>query len=144
MAQDRWSPDITAQAARPVPGLRPGRPLRPPNMARPGLTPRLRLGTARDRPSTCLPIAAMKDGEGISGRQAVLRPGSPAMTGGARRPYQEPVLGMLAQGSAGGSALPACSSSMEMPSGVRMKAMRPSRGGRLIVTPWAMKALQVS
>ena len=58
--------------------------------------------------------------------------------------YHEPVLAMLVQGSAGGSAAPACSSSMEMPSGVRMKAMRPSRGGRLIVTPWAMKALQVS
>jgi hypothetical protein len=51
---------------------------------------------------------------------------------------------MLLQGSAAGSAPPACSSSMEMPSGVRMKAMRPSRGGRLIVTPRAMKALQVS
>ena len=58
--------------------------------------------------------------------------------------YQEPVLGMLVHGSAGGSALPACSSSMEMPSGVRTKAMRPSRGGRLIMTPRAMKALQVS
>ena len=49
--------------------------------------------------------------------------------------YHEPVLAMLVQGSAGGSASPACSSSMEMPSGVRIKAMRPSRGGRLIVTP---------
>ena len=59
-------------------------------------------------------------------------------------PYHEPVLGMLVQGSEGGSAPPACSSSMEMPSGVRTKAIRPSRGGRLIVTPWAMNALQVS
>lgn len=58
--------------------------------------------------------------------------------------YHEPVLAMLVQGSAGGSASPACSSSMEMPSGVRIKAMRPSRGGRLIVTPRAIKALQVS
>jgi hypothetical protein len=33
---------------------------------------------------------------------------------------------------------------MEMPSGVQIKAMRPSRGGRLIGTPRAMKALQVS
>jgi len=56
--------------------------------------------------------------------------------------YQEPVLGMLVHGSAAGSALPACSSSMEMPSGVRIKAIRPSRGGRLIVTPRAMNALQ--
>ena len=60
------------------------------------------------------------------------------------RLYQESVLAMLLHGSAGGSAEPACSSSMEMPSGVRMNAMRPSRGGRLIVTPRAMKALQVS
>src|ERR1700722_7632927 len=59
-------------------------------------------------------------------------------------PYHEPVLAMLGQGSAGGSASPACKISMEMPSGVRIKAIRPSRGGRLIVTPWAMKALQVS
>src|SRR5205814_887745 len=58
--------------------------------------------------------------------------------------YQEPLLAMLVQGSAGGSAPPACSSSMETPSGVRMKAMRPSRGGRLIGTPRAMNALQVS
>ena len=58
--------------------------------------------------------------------------------------YHEPVLAMLVQGSAGASATPACSSSMEMPSGVRIKAMRPSRGGRLIVTPRAIKALQVS
>ena len=58
--------------------------------------------------------------------------------------YQEPVLAMLVQGSAGGSASPACNSSIEMLSGVRTKAMRPSRGGRLIVTPRAIKALQVS
>jgi len=58
--------------------------------------------------------------------------------------YQDPVFGMLVQGSAGGSAPPACSNSIEIPSGVRTKAMRPSRGGRLIVTPRAMNALQVS
>ena len=54
---------------------------------------------------------------------------------GASRLYHEPVLAMLVQGSAGASASPACNSSREMPSGVRIKAMRPSRGGRLIVTP---------
>ena len=54
--------------------------------------------------------------------------------GDGNRHYQEPVLGMLRQGSAGGSASPACSSSMEMLSDVRMKAMRPSRGGRLILS----------
>jgi hypothetical protein len=58
--------------------------------------------------------------------------------------YHEPVLAMLVQGSVGASASPACSSSMEMPSRVRIKAMRQSRGGRLIVTPRAIKALQVS
>ena len=58
--------------------------------------------------------------------------------------YQKPVLGMLVQGSAAGSVPPACSTSIEMPSGMRMKAMRPSRGGRLMVTPRAMKALWVS
>ena len=68
----------------------------------------------------------------------------PPGAGWAFRLYQEPVLAMLVQGSAGGSALPACSNSIEMPSGVRMKAMRPSRGGRLIVTPLALKALHVS
>ena len=49
--------------------------------------------------------------------------------------YQLPVFGMLAQGSATGSASPFCSSSIEIPSGVWMKAMRPSRGGRLMVMP---------
>ena len=48
--------------------------------------------------------------------------------------HQLPVLGMEAQGSFG-SRWPSCSSSMEMPSGERMKAMCPSRGGRLMVTP---------
>jgi hypothetical protein len=69
---------------------------------------------------------------------------APELSAWGIRLYQEPVLAMLVQGSASGSAQPACSSSMEMPSGVRMKAMRPSRGGRLIVAPRAMKALHVS
>jgi lactoylglutathione lyase len=37
---------------------------------------------------------------------------------------------METQGSTGGRAVPSCNSSMEMPSGERTKAMRPSRGGR--------------
>ena len=49
--------------------------------------------------------------------------------------YHEPVLGIEAQGSCGGFGLPFCRSSIEMPSGERMKAMLPSRGGRLMVTP---------
>jgi len=38
-------------------------------------------------------------------------------------PHQLPVFGMLCHGSRGGSDSPFCSSSMEMPSGVRMNAM---------------------
>ncbi len=53
------------------------------------------------------------------------------------RPYQCPVLPMLAQGSSGAFAAPFCKSSTEMLSGERTKAMCPSRGGRLIVTPLA-------
>ena len=49
--------------------------------------------------------------------------------------HQAPVLGIEAHGSAGGSDGPRCSSSIEMRSGERTKAMWPSRGGRLIVTP---------
>ena len=44
--------------------------------------------------------------------------------------YHEPMLGMVVGGPASGSARPAGGGSMEMPWGVRMKAMRPSRGGR--------------
>ncbi len=58
--------------------------------------------------------------------------------------YQLPVLGMEAQGSAGGFGAPRCRSSMEIPSGERMKAMLPSRGGRLMVTPPSMSFWQVS
>ena len=54
------------------------------------------------------------------------------LAGTARPAYQAPVFGMLAQGSCGGSDPPFCRSSIEMPSGERMKAMWPSRGGRLM------------
>ena len=50
-------------------------------------------------------------------------------------PYHAPVFAIEAQGSRGGSLSPFCSSSIEMPSGERMNAMFPSRGGRLMVTP---------
>jgi len=46
-----------------------------------------------------------------------------------------PVLGMDAQGSAAGRDAPFCKSSIEMPLGLLIKAMRPSRGGRLMTTP---------
>ncbi len=59
-------------------------------------------------------------------------------------PYQVPMFGALAQGSATGRASPSCSSSTEMPSGVFTKAIFPSRGGRLMVTPCFCRAAQVS
>lgn len=49
--------------------------------------------------------------------------------------HQVPVFCIEIQGSAAGRASPFWRISIEMPSGVRMKAMRPSRGGRLITTP---------
>jgi hypothetical protein len=58
--------------------------------------------------------------------------------------HHAPTFGMLAHGSALGSASPACSSSMEMLSGERTKAMWPSRGGRLMVTPCATRRSQVA
>ena len=53
--------------------------------------------------------------------------------------HHVPVLGIDAHGSAGGSASPFCSSSMEIRSGLRTKAMRPSRGGRLMVMPMSCR-----
>ena len=66
--------------------------------------------------------------------------------GGALTPgsYQTPVFGIDAQGSAGSSAAPFCRSSIESESGLRTNAMRPSRGGRLMVTPASISRLQVS
>ena len=60
------------------------------------------------------------------------------------RSYHFPVLAIEAQGSSRGSASPFCRISMEMLSGERTKAMRPSRGGRLIVTPPSCRRRQVS
>lgn len=58
------------------------------------------------------------------------------------RGYHDPVFAMLDQGSAAGSALPFCSNSIEIPSGVLMKAMLPSRGGRLMVIPFFCRPAQ--
>ena len=71
---------------------------------------------------------------------AFARPGTsgrarPIKTSTCTVAYQLPVFGIDFQGSAGGRAPPFCRSSMEMLSGERTKAMRPSRGGRLMVTP---------
>ena len=49
--------------------------------------------------------------------------------------HQTPVFGIDVHGSAGALASPFWRISIEILSGERMKAMRPSRGGRLIVTP---------
>src|SRR5437763_6598469 len=49
--------------------------------------------------------------------------------------YHVPAFGIDAQGSAVGNAAPFWSSSIEIASGARTNALRPSRGGRMIVTP---------
>ena len=61
-----------------------------------------------------------------------------------RAAYQAPWLGWLTQGSAGGRAAPRWSSSMEMPSGLRTKAIRPSRGGRRMATPPSARRWQAA
>ena len=53
--------------------------------------------------------------------------------------YQLPVFTIDTQGSVGSSGSPCWSSSMDMPSGERTNAIRPSRGGRKIVVPDARK-----
>src|SRR5690606_17517430 len=58
--------------------------------------------------------------------------------------YQEPVFGMEAQGSAAASGSPFWRISNEMPSGERTKAILPSRGGRLMVTPLSISLRQKS
>ena len=58
--------------------------------------------------------------------------------------YHEPVFAIETQGSCGALGWLFCKSSMEMPSGERMKAMWPSRGGRLMVTPASISLLQVA
>ena len=58
--------------------------------------------------------------------------------------YHLPVFGIDFQGSFGGFAAPFCNSSMECWSGERTKAITPSRGGRLMVTPAFMSRSQVA
>ena len=58
--------------------------------------------------------------------------------------HHDPVFSIDAQGSHGSCAPPACRSSTEILSGERTKAMRPSRGGRLIVTPASISFWQVA
>jgi len=58
--------------------------------------------------------------------------------------HQCPVFGIDAQGSFGGSGLPFCRISIDCLSGERTKAMLPSRGGRLMVTPPFISFSQVA
>ncbi len=66
--------------------------------------------------------------------------GGEACENSARAPNKAaPVFGIELHGSAGASAPPRWSSSIECPSGDFTKAMRPSRGGRFTVTPAAWR-----
>ena len=67
-----------------------------------------------------------------------------ARSAGADARYQAPTLGIELHGSAAASDPPFCSSSIEIPSGERTNAMRPSRGGRLMVTPPSIRRWQVA
>ncbi len=60
------------------------------------------------------------------------------------RGHHTPIFAADAHGSAGAFFSPFWMSSIEMLSGVRMKAIWPSRGGRLIVTPAAWSLAQVA
>ena len=85
----------------------------------------------RDRPRAKGVAFARYAGEALGRFQQT--PGSNALVITAR--YQTPTFCMDFQGSAGSSLVPFCSSSMEMLSGERTKAIHPSLGGRLMVTP---------
>jgi len=67
---------------------------------------------------------------------------SPPLRSRARGAHQVPVFSMEVHGSCGSLASPFCRISMEMPSGDFTKAMRPSRGGRLMVTPASFSFVQ--
>ena len=69
---------------------------------------------------------------------------TPRLKAAQTRPHHTPVFAIDAQGSAGAFVSPFWMSSIEMLSGVRMKAMWPSRGGRLMVTPAALSLAQVA
>ena len=66
------------------------------------------------------------------------------LAGDCSNDYQLPMLGRSFQGAAGARASPCWSSSIEMPSGDRTKAILPSRGGRLMITPAACSLAQAA
>ena len=69
---------------------------------------------------------------------------APPAANARHQTYHWPVFGIDAHGSADAFAAPFCNSSMEMLSGDLTKAMRPSRGGRLMVTPAFIKRSQMA
>ncbi len=96
------------------------------------IAPHGRMGRTEDAKRTMFEYEAL-------GQTAAVSPECP--TG---PPYQCPVFSMLAQVSFGSSRSPACKSSIETLSGERTKAICPSRGGRLIVTPAACSFSHIS
>jgi hypothetical protein len=114
---------------------------RPP--PRHGLTGRCRADESRVKPSWAL---------GRSAASATLPPAGARMRcASASRPsgvpnavrlrpaYHFPVFGIDFHGSRGGSGSPFCNSSTDCLSGERTNAIMPSRGGRLMVTPAAIR-----
>ena len=80
--------------------------------------------------------------ECVGTREIVSRVGCwPFLTG---RRYHWPIFSIDCHGSCSGSASPDCNNSIEIPSGERINAMRPSRGGRLSVTPLSKSCWQVA
>ena len=108
--------------------------------ARPGRAPRRGNGIAlrRRRRRVCMACGGGGRCGGFVAAIAVVAPSpqpSPRRGEGARCPHHLPVFGIDSQGSFGGSAVPFCKSSIDCLSGERTKAIMPSRGGRLMVTP---------
>ena len=73
----------------------------------------------------------------LAGKVAPVTPDDPEC-------YQWPVFSMDAQGCIGSRALPFCRSSMDTLSGDRTNAMCPSRGGRLMTTPFRSSMLHIA
>ncbi len=109
-------------------------------------------GTTGRRARLLLPVrpGAARATPQLRGALSRRPPGSPHAPYKAPPPtyqlpaYQLPWFGMERHGSLAPRAAPACNSSMEMPSGSRTKAIRPSRGGRKIATPASMSRRQLS
>ena len=93
-----------------------------------------------DPPGASPRVASPGPGRPLGSRRGAL----PSRTPVAGSRHHLPVFGIELQGSAGGRASPFCRSSIEMLSGERTKAMRPSRGGRLMTTPSACRRAQVA